>query len=230
MNRRKFVRLYEEEVEINIEKFRLFAEKSENLLGLIWSLHNIIVLNSDRFSMSTPIAVSGVHSYLRHAALMSFQREPNIGLALTRMACELARDVIIFSNDRKLEHLWFSRSSGSRKGYQQKFRFCEIGSVGKALYTYYKKTSEFGVHGHYFFSSSIGAIENVSGENFIRMGVSNDFIKSALTTTIHVGHLFLIGFLTENGEIFKEIRNSGPLEAVDSLIYLVRRFEFSPEM
>lgn len=230
MTRRKFLRLYEEQFESSIKEFEFYVDKSEHLMELIWSLHNIILMNSDRFSMSTPVAVSGIRSYLRHAALMSFQRDPNIGLGLTRMACELARDAIIFSKDPELEKLWFSKSSGDRKEYQKKFRFSEINSVGNALYAYFKKTSEFGVHGHYFFPSRIGVIENVAGENFIRMGVSSEFIKSALTTTIHVGHLFLIGFLTESSAIFNEIGDSGNRKAVDSIKYLVRQFKFSPDI
>lgn len=68
------------------------------------------------------------------------------GMALLRMAAELARDVAVLGRDEAQFATWKNREVNS-EAYRKRFKF-DHSPPGRAAYDLYKFASRFGVHGH----------------------------------------------------------------------------------
>jgi hypothetical protein len=95
-------------LDIDVEAIKSFrsshpyaASQTQELLWLEWVLFSLVCHSSASFTSLTAYSVNQVHEYHREASLLCMRGRPNIGLALTRMACELSRDVLRFARDHR---------------------------------------------------------------------------------------------------------------------------------
>ena len=74
-------------------------------------------------------------------------RELDAGIALLRMAVELARDAAVIGKNMELINLWKNREKEATM-YRKKFKFNREDSVGDIAFGLYKISSQLGIHGH----------------------------------------------------------------------------------
>ena len=171
---------------------------AERLLILERELVNIMLLEKLAFSYLPIVGVQQLHDYHREAVLLCLRHHSNIGLALTRMACELGRDVILFATDDGLQRIWLQREDAQRREYRERFRFDAIAGRGSALYDLYKLSSQFGVHGHWKQTETVGKTFQVSGMSFIELKPDKRASVESLRIAACSVQLFVLDFLTHN--------------------------------
>jgi hypothetical protein len=89
-------------------------------------------------------------SYEMDSFFLLLDRKLDEGLALLRMAAELARDVARIGDDQGLLEVWLRRAEGKeqRKAFKKLFRFVESDVTERHVRKLYDLASNFGVHGH----------------------------------------------------------------------------------
>ena len=149
------------------------ASQTQELLRLEWVLFSLISHGSECFTAFTPYCVQQIHEYHREAALLCMRGPANTGLALTRMACELSRDVLRLARDKQAEASWSSRRIDFKK-YKDLFKFHKDSPAEKMLFDVYKMSSDFGVHGHILFTEPHGGCPT-ERQGFPKIGSGTTF-------------------------------------------------------
>lgn len=85
--------------------------------------------------------------YLNDSFFLIIGGSLDSGLALIRMATELARDVAVMRSDSSTARLWLDREN-QRSKYRKRFRFDTDTPLGEAAQFIYRFCSQKGVHGH----------------------------------------------------------------------------------
>ena len=171
----------------------------QELLMAEWALASLVAYSESIYTQSAVLAVQQLHDYHREAALLSIRKRPNVSLALTRMACELARDTLVFVRNEKTEGIWIKREV-EKDVYRRMFRFDEKSSPEKGLRNLYKLTSQFGVHGHQAITSPVGDTITISGKSFIRNSIDEEYILQCFDLNLMSIELFLLAFLERHGK------------------------------
>jgi hypothetical protein len=87
--------------------------------------------------------------YQMESFFLILDKQLDAGIALLRMASELARDIAYIANDESSLEIWLGRSSdeGKKKEYRKKFKFSNE-PTDQYVFQLYNLASTFGVHGH----------------------------------------------------------------------------------
>jgi len=98
-----------------------------------------------------------VLDYQMESFFLLIDRRLDEGLALLRMAAELARDVARISDDATLLDTWLNRAEGraQKNAYRDAFRFSDSDSTEVYVHKLYDLASTFGIHGHLLTSSRL---------------------------------------------------------------------------
>ncbi|MBI5612911.1 MAG: hypothetical protein HY942_07590 [Gammaproteobacteria bacterium] len=98
-----------------------------------------------------------VLNYQMESFFLLIDRRLDEGLALLRMAAELARDVGRISDDATLVDTWLNRVNGKaqKNAYRDAFRFSDSDRIEVYVHKLYDLASTFGIHGHTLTSSSL---------------------------------------------------------------------------
>jgi hypothetical protein len=91
-----------------------------------------------------------VLSYQTESFFLLVDRRIDEGLALLRMAAELARDIIRIGDSEDQLEIWLSRLKGKqqKKAFRDKFRFIDSDETEKYVHKLYDLASNIGIHGH----------------------------------------------------------------------------------
>jgi hypothetical protein len=178
------------------------AVQTEKLLYFEWILVSLVTLSHASFSGFTPFCLHQIHDYHRESALLCMRGQANVGLSLTRMACELSRDVLRFARDNETEKIWLSRRDDN-KTYKKIFKFNMDIPEERMLFDIYELASAFGVHGHFFFMER-EAFSKLSyrGEEFMLHHPDQDPMKIFLSLNLTAIICFVMAFLCEHGKAF----------------------------
>jgi hypothetical protein len=97
------------------------------------------------------------------------------GLALVRMATELARDISYIGEDSERLEVWLNRSEAeAKKKYRKTFRFDTNDPAGAYVKSAYDLCSEWGVHSHLSGASHLdvrGVYQDVAGLDVTEAGI-----------------------------------------------------------
>ncbi|MFB9985332.1 hypothetical protein ACFSQQ_09595 [Mesorhizobium kowhaii] len=171
----------------------------EDLLWLEWQLISIVLLAGDVFAPTARLALQELHSYHREACLLAMRKSPNVGLAMTRMACELSRDLILLILDKDMDALWHNREADSKR-YRQEFRFDRIeGVFADKFYELYKLSSRFGVHGHTNLLQTPNLGSKSSLGDHLTVQIDGNFVLSSYVLALRSIEMFLHSFLHHLG-------------------------------
>lgn len=171
----------------------------EDLLWLEWQLVSEIACSENKYLANILVHAQELHNYHHEACLSSMRMKPNIGLALTRMACELSRDVIIMAGDLASQELWWNREDRN-SAYKKIFRFDRINSpIGSTMHDLYKIGSQFGVHGH------INPLDMKSfpikhNNRVIQSKINPGFIDSCIDLSLVAIQSYIISFVEHNAQ------------------------------
>lgn len=174
---------------------------AEDLLWYAWQISSMIGHLDDLFTVGAIVGVQELHEYHRQSCLLTVQGAPNIGMALTRMGCELSRDILTMARDKELERLWWQSRSKKTKRFRKAFRFGETGAEG-GLHKLYNIASSFGVHGHILPVVEQGSFTSLAGKEFTRLGADPSWIEQSFGMNLSGLQLFLLAFLVRHGEVF----------------------------
>jgi hypothetical protein len=174
----------------------------QELLWLEWVLFSLVIHSNERFTSSTSICLREIHAYHHESVLFCMRGLANLALGLTRMACELSRDVLRFARDSEAEKIWWSRRTDKNK-YKTIFKFSADSPVEQALLNIYRISSEHGVHGHIFFCDMDSAnTVSLKGEQYIKLLPDEGQIMNALFLNLRALQYFIIAFLGAHGRVF----------------------------
>lgn len=171
---------------------RLFAGTSSEVEAFrrdqeeIWSVVNgaymssTIVLASAQACARLP---QDVHRSMMWASLLDCQmdalflivrRRLDTGLALLRMASELARDVARISESEARLKLWLDRREDSScSKYRKEFRFDDGSQIERYVHALYDLSSTLGVHGHLTAYASIWRQKVVHRDGMASLEISD---------------------------------------------------------
>jgi hypothetical protein len=143
------------------------AQSAEDLLLLEWQLVSLVAHMNDKFGATVNACIQQLHRYHIESCLLSMRNQSNIAMALTRMACELSRDILRMSEDHAAEKLWRdARHAGSNDtSYKKIFKFRRTQASEEQLYNLYKLTSDYGVHGHILFTEESESYRQVKNSS-----------------------------------------------------------------
>jgi hypothetical protein len=120
-----------------------------------------------------------VHRFMMWQTVLEYQMESfflvisrrlDEGLAILRMAAELARDIVRIGNDQKRLDTWLNRAM-DKKSYRAEFRFRDADGIEAHVHRLYNLASEFGVHGHSTTSTAMTAQRSSPDGRFVALGV-----------------------------------------------------------
>jgi hypothetical protein len=125
-----------------------------------------------------------VFEYQKQSLLLIVGAHTDAGLALIRLAAELARGVAVIRDDAERLDLWARRRDPARqREYRRIFRFDDETSAGKMAHQVYDLCSEFGVHGHdsdVMHLEPLGKFSASGRDKLLMMKVSDSGVLSAL--------------------------------------------------
>jgi hypothetical protein len=195
----------------SVDDFRICqvsrAERLQELLSAEWALASLVAYSEKTFMISAVTAIQQLHDYHRESALLCIRKRPNVALALTRMACELARDTLIIAQNKETESIWINRET-EKENYRRMFRFNESSGPEKALRNLYKITSQFGVHGHQSISLPTGEIIKLADKEFFRSSIDQSWLLNCLDINSMSIELFVLAFLERHGRPLFESSDS----------------------
>lgn len=123
-------------------------------------------------------------NYQQQSLLLIVGGNTDAGLALLRLATELARDIAFIGNDPKRLELWLNRRDRkNQREYRKLFRFDETDSFGAFARQAYDLCSELGVHGHLSDLAGgewVGTFDHPQGAKFALRKISESGILRAL--------------------------------------------------
>jgi hypothetical protein len=192
----------------------------ERLLWLEWQLCSLVAHLDTNFSPIVITCMQQLHEYHRESLLLCMRKHANMALALTRMSCELARDVSRMAQDPEAEKLWLAREEEERQ-YKKLFRFDQFKSpMGQKLFGLYKLSSRHGVHGHMSFTDDTPIKRLVIGsKEFLGLAPDRKFVMSCFNLSLSAIEAFMYVFLTEHDQPF---RNASDLEIRTGASQIVR--------
>lgn len=88
-----------------------------------------------------------VNRYIIDSFLHIVQKNMDVGVALLRMATELARDISCIAGDSKMLEICLKKNQNS-KNYRKMFKFNLNSPTGNLIFTLYKFSCKYGIHGH----------------------------------------------------------------------------------
>lgn len=196
----------------SLEKFKSanagLAAQAQELLWLEWMLVSLINHHIEAFTAFTSFCMQQVHEYHREAALLCMRGRANTGLALTRMACELSRDILRFARSDDLANRWKSLKAGSPE-YRRFFKFKEDSPAEKGLFDIYKIASAYGIHGHIWFPDRDPVANVMVGErDHVMLRSSPTFIVDCMLFNLGSIQLSILAFLDEHCQVF--IKSTNP--------------------
>lgn len=139
-------------------RIRTFLAKHQDILVLInagtvlahaLSSISTITNSSNNAKLWCGILWQTVSRYQLQSIELILAGELDAGIALLRMATELARDVAVLGKDEASLVIWKKREEDSKasKLYRDSFKF-DQSPLGLAARDLYKFASRFGIHGH----------------------------------------------------------------------------------
>jgi hypothetical protein len=122
--------------------------------------------------------------YQKQSLLLIITANTDAGLALIRLAAELARDVAVIRDSEERLELWQKRRDSVRKReYRRIFQFDDASSVGAMAHKTYDLCSEFGVHGQVsdaMHLEPVGRFSASGRDELLVLRVSDSGVLSAL--------------------------------------------------
>jgi hypothetical protein len=185
------------------------ADGQRLVLLLEWQLVSLISHMDDKFSAMVCMCIQQLHRYHIESCLLSMRAHPNTAMALTRMACELSRDILRMSESHDAEMLWCaSRKSRNDKAYKKVFRFKTDDPSENALYNLYDITSDWGVHGHILETVESGRFVSITNREFVLMEADKESTVSSFALNLSGIQFFMLAFLAKHKQIFLDATNS----------------------
>lgn len=153
-------------LERKLKHFRAFREGQEGVWGTIDGAYLVSRGLIGAVAKDGPLSTAGTHRLMMWQTVLDYQMESffllidrrlDEGLALLRMAAELARDVSRIADDATLLDIWLNRTDGKaqKNAYRGAFRFSDTDSTEEYVHRLYDLASTFGIHGHILTSSKL---------------------------------------------------------------------------
>lgn len=138
------------------------VERFRNERRYLWDLADYGYLAANGVLVAAQTAeglrMPQVHRLLMWANVVEYQIDSfflilrgrlDAGLALLRLASELARDIRCVAVDDTRLQLWLKRTDkNTRKVYRREFKFDDSDHIESYVHKLYDLTSDYGVHGH----------------------------------------------------------------------------------
>ncbi len=153
-------------LERKLANFREFQKGQEGVWGTISGAYLVSRGLVAAVAKDGALSTVGAHRLMMWQTVLEYQMESffllidrrlDEGLALLRMAAELARDVARISDDATQLNAWLNRTNGKaqRNAYRDAFRFSDSDSTEAYVHKLYDLASTFGIHGHMLTSSNL---------------------------------------------------------------------------
>jgi hypothetical protein len=120
-----------------------------------------------------------LHEYIEESLLLLIKTRLDESFALLRMSAELSRDIARISESKTNYDLWSEKRTRNDK-YKKVFRFNNNDKLETFIYSLYKLSSNYGVHGHQTRDIHLSHLGEVINERFIRVNVPEKQLYKAL--------------------------------------------------
>jgi hypothetical protein len=160
----------------NIERFRDEQDGVWAVVNGAYLAAGGLITASATFCVRASI---DAHRAMMWHALLDYQvesfflildRKLSEGVALLRLASEVARDIARIGGDEARLKLWLARgSTQARKTYRAQFKFTESDPVEHYVLKLYDLASSFGVHGHILTSMKMQPVEEIGDMTVLRV-------------------------------------------------------------
>lgn len=149
-----------------LANFHDFRKGQEGVWGTINGAYLVSWAMVAAVAKDGALAADGAHRLMMWQTVLDYQMESffllidrrlDEGLALLRMAAELARDVARISADESLLDTWLKRANGreQKNAYRGASRFSDSDRIEVYVHKLYDLASTYGIHGHTLTSSMV---------------------------------------------------------------------------
>lgn len=153
-------------LERKLANFREFQKGQEGVWGIVDAAYLASRALVGAVAKEGRLSAVGAHRLMMWQSILDYQMESffllidrrlDEGLALLRMAAELARDVARISENETLLDAWLNRMGGNaqKTAYRRNFRFSDSDGTEAYIHKLYDLASTFGIHGHTLTSSKL---------------------------------------------------------------------------
>lgn len=154
-----------------------------------------------------------VVDYEIESFFLILDRKLGEGVALLRMAAELARDMACINKNPANLHIWLKREKKeAQKDYRKTFRFDEADPLQAYVLKLYDLASGMGVHGHVLTSVNMKPVDQSPDGDFVSLAVPDlavyQTLELWLAAFFPINELFAAGFDWELNEPMKITRSN----------------------
>lgn len=189
-----------EHMSSEIQRFRQDQEGVWILVNSAYLTANT-VLNAVQTNSNLDIPC--VHRTMMLATVLDYQmdsfflivrRRLDAGIALLRLASELARDIARVAQDDSQMSLWLRRTEkDSRNRYRKEFKFDLGDPIECHVHKLYDLASDFGVHGHMTTTGALRPVDSLPDRRHLVLAVPDTEVYKALE--IWLGAFYPVQFM-----------------------------------